>query len=588
MRTRFRPATLNLIGHQGGAFLPLVALAMVPLLGVVGLAADYSSAALLHTHLQNATDATALAVCKQAGALGDAEVGDLARSYFKASIANSSALVSPPVLSAGRTNITINATAHYSPFIMNAAFLGGGGLKIVATSTCKSPISSFEVAFVLDNSGSMRGQPMADLKAAAKAAVTELFKGQDKAGDRIKVAVVPFGSIVNVGSDKRSASWMDKNGRSKHHWDTILMPEGAWPAGYGDKPTSRFSLFDQLRDPNGNPVPWLGCVEVRGKPHDITDTAASETVPESLFVPMLAPDEPDPEQFAADDRIDIPGKKYSGGPKNGLKTSEFYSSAPAGFADRGEYKNNYLSDLFSGLCKAEMSDPFYKADKPASVSGGHSSNVGRGDQATKMCKYLGAPRMTKTPWPWSGLPHGPNAKCDVIPLMPLGNRQADLIAKIDSMFTVGSTNIHEGVMWGWRVLSRDEPFAEGRPYDAEGNTKIMVVMTDGENMVETGGNHENGGPYSAYGYLSRNRTSSTNANPMVRMNDLTAAACKNAKATGIQVYTIALGLSSSSALKMIGDCASSKDKFHVASTSGELGAIFGKITNELGQLRLTH
>ena len=53
----------------------------------------------------------------------------------------------------------------------------------------------------------------------------------------------------------------------------------------------------------------------------------------------------------------------------------------------------------------------------------------------------------------------------------------------------GGTNIMEGVMWGWRVLSPEPPFTEGKAYDDPENDKFLIVMTDGENWHQSRSNH---------------------------------------------------------------------------------------------------
>ncbi|MCX7324932.1 MAG: hypothetical protein NTZ14_10975 [Hyphomicrobiales bacterium] len=60
----------------------------------------------------------------------------------------------------------------------------------------------------------------------------------------------------------------------------------------------------------------------------------------------------------------------------------------------------------------------------------------------------------------------------------------------------------EGIMWGWRKLSPRARFADGAAYGTDGNKKILVIMTDGENQI--GGNNLNGpvmSHCSAYGYM---------------------------------------------------------------------------------------
>ncbi len=66
---------------------------------------------------------------------------------------------------------------------------------------------TFEIALVLDNSGSMAGSYLTDLKTAAKNLVSTMFTGADGNG-KVTVGVVPFAGSVNVGPDMRTANWI--------------------------------------------------------------------------------------------------------------------------------------------------------------------------------------------------------------------------------------------------------------------------------------------------------------------------------------------------------------------------------------------
>ena len=49
------------------------------------------------------------------------------------------------------------------------------------------------------------------------------------------------------------------------------------------------------------------------------------------------------------------------------------------------------------------------------------------------------------------------------------------------MAPTGNTNVPEGMAWGWRTVSSNEPFTEGRPNSEKGNDKVVIVLTDGAN-----------------------------------------------------------------------------------------------------------
>src|SRR5947209_10992012 len=52
--------------------------------------------------------------------------------------------------------------------------------------------------------------------------------------------------------------------------------------------------------------------------------------------------------------------------------------------------------------------------------------------------------------------------------------------KINGLTANGDTNLHEGIMWGWRSLSPNAPLSDGKPYDTSANPtnqKVLVLMT---------------------------------------------------------------------------------------------------------------
>ena len=87
---------------------------------------------------------------------------------------------------------------------------------------------------------------------------------------------------------------------------------------------------------------------------------------------------------------------------------------------------------------------------------------------------------------------GPNYSCTTKPIVELtdvstteGKDAIDLA--ITNMVAVGATNVPEGMAWGWRTLSSGAPFTTGRPETERGNTKVVIVLTDGANTYYTPG-----------------------------------------------------------------------------------------------------
>ncbi|TGS35968.1 hypothetical protein EN823_13580, partial [bacterium M00.F.Ca.ET.180.01.1.1] len=108
---------------------------------------------------------------------------------------------------------------------------------------------------------------------------------------------------------------------------------------------------------------------------------------------------------------------------------------------------------------------------------------------------------------------GPNSACTTNPITPLKDvtvtaQKQQLDDAIDAMAPTGNTNVPEGLAWGWRTVSSNEPFTEGRPNSEKGNDKVVIVLTDGANTYYTPSSLGYSDPanskstYASYGYLN--------------------------------------------------------------------------------------
>lgn len=510
---------------EGGVMIVLFAIAFSVMAVAAAIAIDYARVSLEHAEMQRALDAAALAAAHRLGMPDQEESGPAAaHAFFKANVQAKSRLVIEDVkldAAAGEVRLTsggIIPTTLMSIFGIKQVEIGAGTRVVRGDGT-------IEVALVLDNSGSMAGGPIAELKAAARNLVDVVFSGAS-GNDKVRIGIVPFAGSVNVGAHRRSEGWIDTDGVSPVHHENFAEQR------------SRFTLFDQLG------TSWRGCVEARPAPHDVTDTPPSASDPATLFVPMFAPDEPD-----------------------------------SGNAGGASYPNNYLSD-FGGSCPApeqvcieynkrkDRCDRYGPAPIPASQA------------QARMCKYEGVA-------PPSGL--GPNYGCTTSPLLELTEHKDDVKSAIDAMGANGSTNIGEGMMWGWRVLSPGAPFAQGRPWSDPQNQKVVVLMTDGENTYTRYSSNHNWTWYGAFGYAAKGRLGGTNSASalLAQMNAKTRAACANAKAAGVIVYTVAFRLESNPETRaLLAQCASDGSKAFTASSGDALYNAFQAIGREIAQLRV--
>jgi hypothetical protein len=161
------------------------------------------------------------------------------------------------------------------------------------------------------------------------------------------------------------------------------------------------------------------------------------------------------------------------------------------------------------------------------------------------------------------------------------------------MAAAGNTDLLEGFTWGWRTISPNLPFADGRTYGTAKNNKVIVLMTDGMNAWNSASNH-NYGVYSPFGYYWNDRlgtgaTTSTQARDQIDAKTL--AACTNAKAQGITIYTVGFSVSTdpidAKGLALLKNCATNTKTAYVASNSNEIVKVFQEIAESIGGLRLT-
>lgn len=114
-------------------------------------------------------------------------------------------------------------------------------------------------------------------------------------------------------------------------------------------------------------------------------------------------------------------------------------------------------------------------------------------------------------------------------------------------------------------------------------------MTDGVNSYHVNGS-TNGGTYlTSYGYPYNERLgnmSDSGGQLEAKIDTRTVETCTNAKAAGIDIYTIGLGTPGTVNQPMLISCASDATKAYFPATPAELNAVFAAIADRLSPLRL--
>lgn len=194
---------------QRGNILMLFGLSLVPLIGVVGVAVDYSRASNARQALNAAIDSAALMAARDAQKLTDAQLTARINAWLKDNL--------PPEVQSEFTaaTVTIDRTARTVKIVANAdvpttvaRVLGSEKLPVSSTSQSTWGTNTIELALVLDNTGSMaQKNKMTALKAAAKDLI-KIMQDATTETDQIRISIVPFNTQVRIARTFQNEQWM--------------------------------------------------------------------------------------------------------------------------------------------------------------------------------------------------------------------------------------------------------------------------------------------------------------------------------------------------------------------------------------------
>jgi Flp pilus assembly protein TadG len=226
---------------RGGNVAIIFAFTLVPMIGLIGMAVDYSRANSARSALQTALDSTALMLSKEAPNLTQAQLTEKAGQYFQALLNRpevTNVQITPTFTSPQAGNFKLEVAASATVDVTFTKVIGSSTMHIGSTAQVMWGIKRLELALALDNTGSMASSnKMTELKTAVHSLLTTLEKAAKKPDD-IKVSIVPFDTTVRLNQGPSNAA------------DWVKF----------DNPIEK--MF------------WSGCVEDRDQPNDTKDTTA--------------------------------------------------------------------------------------------------------------------------------------------------------------------------------------------------------------------------------------------------------------------------------------------------------------------------
>lgn len=660
----FRELLNRFAKDERGVFAVLFGVIAIVLIALGGAVVDYVSLVQTRARAQTALDAAALALQPEIFKTGynEEQVRLKAEAIMLERIGDERVTASIDTVRTVQDDGSLYFRASVSMPTIFVSLVGVNTLSAPIESEATRKKLALEVVMVLDNSGSMNDESrMTRLVDAAKCATYIMMYDAvvDAPGnantcipatgaqllDNVRVGIVPFTMYVNVGTGNANAAWMDRTGASSIHFDNFDNDDDedrlVLNSGSYSFPT-RQTLFAASGEA------WRGCVVAR--PHissgststqylDTDDTAP--TTGNTLYVPLFSPDMASGtgnNNYVADSPA-VCDRPAQGNTKCTITEQRTYNSyygwssasvigstpsGPTDFVSNALYPNAFYGNQPpSCTCRTT---PTYSAwsgsgsvqTRTATCASFVPTGLTTRELQERVCKYYAG--VTG-----SSFSIGPNANCTRTPILPLTNNATSVINTINAMQAEGGTNIHEGAVWGFRVLSPGAPFTEGGAY-GEAVSKVMIIMTDGENTDYNLSTHcnaamrnLNGKCYdSAYGFPYNSLNSNSNStsgggierlghinSPTLtgavgvsndhlvnEMNTRTTQTCANAKAAGITVYTVGLATNTVSqstpatVQAMLTNCASTPDRARFPTQSSELKATFAAIANDLTSLRL--
>lgn len=625
---------------RSGNVAMLFGLAMIPVLGGIGAALDYSRASSTRSDLQSAVDSASLAGARLLPK-GEEQVKAAVAAFMAANLPtefkNSPYTVKVDLK---EKLVRVEMTANVNATIMK--MIGKDKMAVTVHSQAVTGIDRTEVVLALDTTGTMRNH-MASLREGTSEIIKLLFEAA-VAKDDVRIAMVPYVAQVNIGAHPSRMSWMDTNANARYHGENFR----------------NYPMKDRRCDPPPPPAPPTPIVQAPKNPGGVPlPPQAQNNQPQnnnpSPPQPPAPPKPPKAKPWSPDlGSLDLPGQDsgmrfagYSGADVRAGIDFLLAALAPGKAHAQSAWPYGTLDDttpidctrttpirvnhfeLFNAMnvrwkgCVEARPSP-YDVDLTAPASGNpdtlfvpylwpdesdnHAGDVRNnylpdtagmpswlkdtGSSELRQSfiwkyRFGGAPNIDDT----SFLTRGPNAACPD-PIVPLTANRNELDSAVSNLraYAASGTNIAEGMAWAWRVISPGQPFDEAAPYDKK-NKKFVVLMTDGVNEVVPQGVDWNKSDYSAVGYAAKSRLDTSDRTEITsKLDDKLTTVCDSMKGKDIQIFTILydpVGYTSSASItSRLQKCATKPQFSFRVVTQGDLVQAFRTIGGEITKLRI--
>ena len=534
--------------HQGGNVAIIFGLSAFVLVAITGGAIDFSRINDARNKMQDAADIAVLRGALTASQ-GDNAATKAADQAFDDNFTDdteggdvhldSNSLIKTVVSNVSK--LSYSASGTIKPVFLGMVGLGTQTLTV--TSAAQSEVNPFELALVLDVTGSMnQSKKLTNLKSSVTSVLNSLLDPNGQNSSKVKVGVVPFNTQVRlpVSSSYSYVDYSNCAATEKSNTHVSGVPSGVYYACLAAYKvynsicasassanqasclsTAASKMFYAVNKSTGvYSATAMGYIKVGNKYTTYTNTATATVNATTLKVTYS---------------VGNPTVKT-------LQSSTSYS--PTGYT----------------AFKSTPIFPTFAATWASTSTGGCVSDRGQ-------------------PYDISATPYTTDvpdsayqaADCDNTPSNPTLTTIQDMTTDIgktknyvNDLVAGGNTNITIGVQMGMELLSPDTPYAQGVAWGDPDMDKYMIVVTDGENTED--------------------RLIVQNDNNSAGIDSRTAAACQAAKDKGITLFVVRVMDGNSS---MLQKCATKTIYYYDLKSASQLSAAMSDIFLRIGKLRIT-
>ena len=568
---------------------------------------DINRASVEKRYLQDALDAAVLLVARSTATTnGQAQSVGSAALAAQLSGMSDATLVSSSFKIEGST-VKGTATSGLSPYVSNLWL--GGDMSVGAVAEATRAATNLEVALVLDITGSMNGQKIIDMRAAAKDLV-DIVVQASQTPYYSKVALVPYSAAVNVGGYADAvrgtpipprlitgASWSigsSKSIKGVTRGATTTINATAHGFSNGDAVwISGIKGTDELNDRaytvSGVTADSFVLSGINSSGYDKYKSKGSVIKCRSSDCSIVVTS--NGHGFQNGDSIliqDVRGMDQLNDETYTVanSTSSTFSLAGTAGSDFDAYTSGGEAICLMPGCKYFRFTSASDQEETYEIQSCVTERIGNAayTDASPTTDPVGRQYLT-----FSNNGNSSRA-CPSATITPLSSNKTTLKAQIDSYSDGGSTAGQIGLAWGWYLISPNfaslwPSASRGAAYTAPDVLKVVILMTDGDfNTAYCNGVlARDSGPGSG-GNSSKIDCDATNGSSL----DQAQALCTAMKAKDVVIYTVGFQVGSGSAAEtLMKRCASTNDHYYLPSNGAALKDAFASIGKDIMKLRLT-